>query len=405
MDEKARVESVRISYAKDQIEVLWKDGHGSRFHNKWLRFNCHCNNCYRFIVGQQRINCSLFPDDFPIIDAKVNKDEDQLYVEFNGEVCANHNTVLPLAFLRRNCYCDRCLHKLIDDRKMHFIKPGEFKLQPLDYSTVKGTDGGLFKVLKAVMEVGICYLRGVPTDEEFLEEFAVTIGPLVDSTYGRKFMIHDKGVKDSVTNTREYLTFHTDQAHYESELGVQFFQCLQFDECIEGGESIVADMFQAAEILRQESPDDFRVLTRVPCTFATIDYKRQNPAYYETRKPVIEVDYDDQIVAVHFNTGLDATLRVRENCVMPFYNAHKKLWKIITRPELRFTHRMVPGDMLVFNNRRVAHGREAFVPHGGTRLLQSAYVNVEDFRSKYMVLGRKLGHDVTPTKIGNRSSI
>ena len=54
-------------------------------------------------------------------------------------------------------------------------------------------------------------------------------------------------------------------------------------------------MFHAMEILRKESPDDFRVLTRVPCTFSTIDHARKSPAYLITRKPIIQVDYDDQV--------------------------------------------------------------------------------------------------------------
>ncbi len=30
-------------------------------------------------------------------------------------------------------------------------------------------------------------------------------------------------------------------------------------------------------------------------------------------------------------------------------------------------HRLVPGECLVFNNRRMVHGRRAFVPNGGQR--------------------------------------
>ena len=55
-------------------------------------------------------------------------------------------------------------------------------------------------------------------------------------------------------------------------------------------------MFHAMEILRQESPEYFHTLTRVPCTFSAIDYKRKSPAYLITRKPIIQVDYDDQVI-------------------------------------------------------------------------------------------------------------
>ncbi|XP_076820005.1 gamma-butyrobetaine dioxygenase-like isoform X2 [Clavelina lepadiformis] len=400
-----KISNIETSFARNFIEIKWKDDHSSRYHNHWMRFNCHCPKCFRVIVGQQRINCSLFPDEFPILHVHEDEEKAEIHLNYKGEVFTDHETILPLEWLRNHCYCDRCLSNMIEERQMKFALPSKDGLRPLHYDSIKDSKEGLFRVLQRVMEDGICYVKGVPVKEQFLLDFAESIGPLVDSTYGKYFKIQDLGSTDSITDTREFLTFHTDQAHYESELGVQFFHCLRFDEEVEGGESIIADMFQAAEILRKESPNDFRVLTKVPCTFATIDYNRKNPAYYETRKTVIEVDCDDQVVAVHFNTGLDSTVRVREDLIENYYRAHKKLWKIITRPELRFTHRMRPGDLLVFNNRRVAHGREAFVPNGGIRLLQSTYVNVEDVRSKYMVLGHQLGTEVTPTKIGNRSCI
>ena len=74
-----------------------------------------------------------------------------------------------------------------------------------------------------------------------------------------------------------------------------FIFCYRFDECVEGGESQLVDMFRVMEIFRKESPADFRVLTRVPIFFSTIDFKRKSPAYIKIRKPVIQLDYDDEV--------------------------------------------------------------------------------------------------------------
>ena len=53
----------------------------------------------------------------------------------------------------------------------------------------------------------------------------------------------------------------------------------------------MVDLFQVAEILRKESPEDFEVLCRVPATFETKDLTRPQPAWYENSKTHIEVDY------------------------------------------------------------------------------------------------------------------
>ena len=46
------------------------------------------------------------------------------------------------------------------------------------------------------------------------------------------------------------------------------------DACVEGGESIFLDIFPIAEQMRQEYPEDFYTLTRVPATFQKIHYER-----------------------------------------------------------------------------------------------------------------------------------
>ena len=38
----------------------------------------------------------------------------------------------------------------------------------------------------------------------------------------------------------------------------------RFDECVEGGESIVVDTYPVIEELREKYPKQFEVLTRVP---------------------------------------------------------------------------------------------------------------------------------------------
>jgi hypothetical protein len=57
----------------------------------------------------------------------------------------------------------------------------------------------------------------------------------------------------------------------------------------------------------------------------------------------------------------------------------------------RLRHRLVEGEMLVFNNRTMLHGREAFsLPGGGhKRWLRGCYVNIDDFANKYNLLRRR----------------
>lgn len=65
----------------------------------------------------------------------------------------------------------------------------------------------------------------------------------------------------------------------------------RFDETIQGGESQIVDLFRVAEILREESQEDFDALCRIPATFQTKDLTRPLPAHYQNSKTHIEVDY------------------------------------------------------------------------------------------------------------------
>ena len=54
-------------------------------------------------------------------------------------------------------------------------------------------------------------------------------------------------------------------------------------------------MFECVRLLRENHPDDFEVLTRVPVTFSITDYKKVDPIHVLHRKPIINLDYDDQV--------------------------------------------------------------------------------------------------------------
>ena len=51
------------------------------------------------------------------------------------------------------------------------------------------------------------------------------------------------------------------------------FVC-RFDECVDGGDSILLDGFAVVEEMRKVYPKQFDTLTRVPTTFQKIRYER-----------------------------------------------------------------------------------------------------------------------------------
>jgi len=184
------------------------------------------------------------------------------------------------------------------------------------------------------------------------------------------FDVYDFGSTANLAYNSVALPLHMDVVHLESAPGIQLLHAIEYDDCVEGGNSILVDMFEAARLLRERFPKDFEVLTRVPVTFSITDYQKKDPIFVQHRKPIISVDYDGEIVACAWNPGTEQTLRVHEDDVDPFYSAYKKLHSLTVSKDLQFNFRLYPGDLLLFNNRRMLHSREAYTSNGGKRRLQ-----------------------------------
>ena len=80
--------------------------------------------------------------------------------------------------------------------------------------------------------------------------------------------------------------------------------------------------------------------------------------------------------------------------------------------EFTWEHKLKPGDMLVFNNRRMLHGRRGFSSAEGRsgedslRHLVGCYANIDDVLNSYRVLLREKGNaDAAILNVGNGTNI
>ena len=65
-----------------------------------------------------------------------------------------------------------------------------------------------------------------------------------------------------------------------------------------------------------------------------------------------------------------------------YYEAYRHLHRRI-EAAAAIEHRLQPGEMAVFNNRRMLHGRQGFRQHGvARRHLRGCYVNIDEFANR-----------------------
>ena len=76
------------------------------------------------------------------------------------------------------------------------------------------------------------------------------------------------------------------------------------------------------------------------------------------------------------------TFKIKKNIendlTIKFYEAIRKFDLMANSREFQWRHILKPGELLIFNNWRILHGRGSF---DGIRKISGCYINKEDFDS------------------------
>ena len=92
----------------------------------------------------------------------------------------------------------------------------------------------------------------------------------------------------------------------------------------------------------------------------------------------------NEIVQVSFNNYDRAPFRFEKELTLKFYEAIKTFDLIANNRDYQWRHILKPGELLIFNNWRILHGRGSF---NGVRRMSGCYINKEDFDSSCKLNG------------------
>ena len=76
--------------------------------------------------------------------------------------------------------------------------------------------------------------------------------------------------------------------------------------------------------------------------------------------------------------------RFEKDLTLKFYEAIKKFDLLANNKDYQWRHILKPGELLIFNNWRILHGRGSF---SGVRKMSGCYINKEDFDSSCKMNG------------------
>lgn len=342
----------------------------------WLRHNCPCAAC-RHPNGQRLIELLDIPADIAPRSARLDAagtlevvwDADGHVSRYGAGWLAAHS-LSPSARAAR--------------RKRPLLWGAELarSIPRADWPEVCRSPDAERRALQAIVDCGFLILANVPTTSGAVVEVGNRLGHVRVTNYGVHFDVRSVPNPSNLAFTAVALGVHTDNPYRDPTPGLQLLHCLEADA--PGGDTILVDGFKAAEDLRAQDPTAFSLLTWLPVDFRFAD----TGADLAARVPVISVDSDGQITAVHFNNRSMAPLDAPEDMVAPWYAAYRQFATLLRRPEAELTLRLSPGDLMVMSNIRTMHGRTAFDVNAGRRHLQGCYVDLDGLESRLRVLSR-----------------
>jgi len=318
-----------------------------------------------------------------------------------------------------------------------------FGLHDVSYDEIAINENGLFDVLDSVFLDGALIVTNAPGITQGENTPVSVLGKMIGGTlshplYGAIFHVQSSPNANNVAFTPVELCPHQDLAYYESKPGFQFLHCVSNPSSIQGGESILIDVMAAAYTFRTLAPNFFATLTQCNATFV----KERDGALLTYTRPHIELSTTPQkaeIVSVHWSPPFEGPLHIPSSQVYQYYKAYAAfelmldsakcpikcsqnanidldLARMLSKYAKEYTweYRLRPGEIIIFNNTRMLHGRRAFQTVNGSvneeedvndsRHLVGAYTNIDDSFNRYRILLKERNLQRMVPNIGNGTS-
>ncbi|WP_264211133.1 trimethyllysine dioxygenase [Leisingera thetidis] len=365
-----KIETVQVAGA--HLEVSWTgNGQLSRYPAVWLRDHCHAARSMNRSSHQRSVDTFSIPE--TLAPAAVRMDAETVFVTWPDEA---EESVYPVSFLQD--MAEPGLWTEDRPKSLWMAADIEETLPEVPHAAVMKEDGdGLAEWLEQVDRHGFALVTGVPATPEATEEMLKRVGYIRQTIFGGFWdFTANKAFADTAYSTVE-IGPHTDGTYAIDSPGYQAFHCLEFDGT--GGESIFVDAFKVAEVIREQDPEAFEVLASVP---VPAQYKGDG-VHLMAENPVIGLDRDGGLRKITYNNYDRAPFRLEDSRQAAFYRSLGLFNRLINDPAYQLRFGLRPGTVVLFDNWRVLHAREAYEGH---RRLCGAYHNKEDVLSKLRLL-------------------
>ena len=241
----------------------------------------------------------------------------------------------------------------------------------------------MYEALINFYKFGFVIFKKVPTKNNFIVEFANSIGSIRRTNFGEFFNVKSKPNPNDLAYTSLALAPHTDNPYRNPVPCIQILHCIENE--VNGGYSTLVDGFTVTEKLKNDYPDYYKILTEIKVRYQFID----QDVFLEDWAEMIKLDENQNFKQVRFSPRLDFVPLMDRDKLNLYYSARNKISELYNSDKYRIEFKLMPGDLLMMDNHRLLHGRTSYDANEGNRFLQGCYIDYDSTEGKLKHLKRK----------------
>ncbi|MDC3004938.1 TauD/TfdA family dioxygenase [Candidatus Pelagibacter sp.] len=353
-----------IKILPDKINILFSNNKEDNFLNIWLRDHARDEDSWDHRSNQRKIFTAKLDPKLHIKKAILKdngKSVDILWSDLKKPINYSSN------FFLENSNKSQ---KINNNIKIWDKKDIGEEIYTDFQSTI--TNDGFKEFLEKLYKFGFVVIQNCKTEMSSVEKIANKIGYVRESIFGGLWSFESNNDMADSAYTQDELRPHTDSTYSNDAPGLQLLLCCHYEAT--GGESIMVDGFKIAEKIYKENRDLYTLLSEIEVTGQYIG----DGVFLEAKRPIFKLNSNKELVQVSFNNYDRAAFRMDDEKTLKFYDAIREFDLIANNREYQWRHILKPGELLIFNNWRILHGRGSFK---GDRKMSGCYINKEDFDS------------------------
>ena len=375
--------SLKLTISSPTELVLERDD-GPRYavHPIWLRERCRDADSMDLVTGQRLQDPSDLDLDLRLTSLAEPR-PGRLQVRFSDGHEAEFDAAEILAEAALPPGQHDCPDEILWTAALERLPRADWRAEP--------SQAELAAWSERFLQYGFIIFSGVPSEPKQVLTVANTFGFTRVTNFGELFDVRSTPNASDLAYTSIHLDPHTDNPYRSPVPGVQLLHCLVNETS--GGLSTLVDGFAVAEALRERDSEAFEILSSTPVRFR---YRDPRTELVASAAP-IEVDAGGRVRTIHFSPRLDFVPLAPPEELSRYYRARRVFDHLLRAPEFEIRFLLNAGDLVMFDNCRLLHGRTGFDPREGLRHLQGCYIDIDGPRSLYRVLRRPVQLEAAST--------